>query len=373
MRVFRASMQESKPFQEAVRDALIVVLTSPQFLFLIENSSSPKPERLDEYELASKLSYLLWNGPPDAGLLKSAKGGVLRRSLDREVTRIIEDPRFARFVEEYTRQWLALDKFEVLEPDRARFPQLTRDVRAQLKQEPARWLHYMLRRNLPLRHLIESEYVMVNDAVGSYYGLGDRTESGFDFVAVRHGRSDLGGVLTQAAILAGLSDGRESNPVKRGAWLARKIVGEPPDDPPPNVPALQDDTQALPLRVRLEKHRNQPGCAQCHSKIDPWGVPFEEFDAGGRRKAGEADARSTLPDRTEVAGVNDLKRYLAVERIDAVALNFVRHLATYATGRVPSHAEMAYLTQQLGRFKAEGYRVGDLLRFVVTSPLFLEK
>ena len=152
---------------------------------------------------------------------------------------MIADPRFSRFIREFTSQWLSLDKFSVLEPDRKRFPKLTRDTRTQLRQEPIQFLQYLIRNNLPVRNLIESDFVVANEAVASYYDLADKTESGFRFVAIPHGRRDLGGVLTQAAILAGLSDGRESNPVKRGAWLARKIIAEPPDPPPPNVPALK--------------------------------------------------------------------------------------------------------------------------------------
>ena len=133
---------------------------------------------------------------------------------------------------------------QVLEPDRKRFPKLTRDTRAQLTQEPVEFLQYLIRNNLPVRNLIESDFVVANEAVASYYDLADKTESGFQFVAIPHGRRELGGVLTQAAIMAGLSDGRESNPVKRGAWLARRIIAEPPDDPPPNVPALKEDDAA---------------------------------------------------------------------------------------------------------------------------------
>ena len=121
--------------------------------------------------------------------------------------------------------------------------------------------------------------------------------------------------------------------MKRGAWLARKIVAEPPDDPPPNVPALKEETKHLTLRQRLERHRNQPGCFQCHTKIDPWGVAFEEFDAGGRLKQQPVDAKSTLPDKTEITGINDLQRYLSQDRIDQVAFSVLKHLATYATGR----------------------------------------
>ncbi|HEX4612001.1 MAG TPA: DUF1592 domain-containing protein, partial [Urbifossiella sp.] len=326
--VFTKSLAGGRSFRDSVKDALLVVLTSPQFLFLVENSRTPAAEPLDDHELASKLSYFLWNGPPDAATLRLAAAGELRGKLDAEVTRLIADPRFARFAGEFTAQWLALDKFQVLEPDRARFPKLTRDTRAQLRQEPVQFLQYLMRTNRPVRDLIASDFVVANEVVAGYYGLGESTEGGFEFAPIRHTRRDLGGVLTQAAILAGLSDGREPNPVKRGAWLARRIVAEPPDDPPPNVPALQEDTKKLSLRERLERHRNQPGCANCHAKIDPWGVPFEEFDAGGRWKTTPTDARSTLPDKTAVAGFTDLRRYLADDRIDQAAFSVLKHLAT---------------------------------------------
>ena len=129
----------------------------------------------------------------------------------------------------------------------------------------------------------------------------------------------------------------------------------------------------LTLRQRLEQHRNQPACSQCHSKIDPWGVPFEEFDAGGRLKQQPVDAKSTLPDKTEVSGANDLKRYLAEDRIDQVAFSFLKHLATYATGRTLTYNELNYLKQDGLKLKAGGYRMQDMIRYVVNSKMFLEK
>jgi hypothetical protein len=161
--------------------------------------------------------------------------------------------------------------------------------------------------------------------------------------------------------------------VKRGAWLARKIIAEPPADPPPNVPALKEDTLGLTLRQRLEQHRSQTGCVQCHTKIDPWGVPLEEFDAGGRLKQQTVDAKSTLPDKTEVSGANDLKRYLGEDRIDQVAFSFLKHLATYATGRTLSYNELMYLKQDELKLKAQGYRMQDMIRYVANSKMFLEK
>ena len=371
--VYQKSFEEGGNWRQSVKDALQVVLTSPQFLFLIENSSVPDAEPLDDYELASKLSYFLWNGPPDRHTLNLAAAGALRNELDAEVTRMVDDPRFARFAGEFTSQWLALEKFQVVEPDRSRFPKLAGDTRKQLRQEPVQFVQYLIRNKLSVRNLIESDFVVANEVVASYYDLADRTESGFRFEAIPHGRPELGGVLAQAAILAGLSDGRESNPVKRGAWLARRMIAEPPDDPPPNVPALREETKQLTLRERLEQHRNQRGCVQCHSGIDPWGVPFEEFDAGGRLKRELVDARSTLPDTTEVTGFNDLKRYLVEDRLDQVAFSVLKHLATYATGRTLSYNELEFLKKDGLRLKESGYRFQDMVRYVVHSPIFLEK
>jgi len=289
------------------------------------------------------------------------------------VARMIEDPRFSQFVDQFASQWLNLDKFDVLEPDREKFPKLTRDTRIQLRREPVEFVQYLFRNNMPVRNLIESDFVVANEVVAGYYDLGRKTESGFEFVPIKHGRPELGGVLTQAAIMAGLSDGRESNPVKRGAWLARKIIAEPPDDPPPNVPDLDASTAGLSLRQRLEQHRTQPGCMQCHTKIDPWGVALEEFDAGGRLKQQPADARSTLPDSTEVSGINDLKRYLSHDRVDQVAFSVLKHLVTYANGRSLAYNELKHLKEDGLRLKARGYPMQDMIRYVVNNKLFLEK
>ncbi len=373
MGVFQRSLDEGRGFQQSVKDALQVVLTSPQFLFMIETSSTPEPEAIDDHELASKLSYFLWNEPPDSVTLNLAAGGELRDQLDSEVERMIADPRSSKFIEEFTSQWLDLEKFDVLEPDREKFPKLSRDARTQLRREPLEFVKHLIRNNLPARYLVESDFVVANEVVASYYGLADKTESGFKFVPIVHGRPELGGLLSQAALMAGLSDGRESNPVKRGAWLARKIIAEPPEPPPPNVPDLAADTVGLSLRQRLEQHRSLPGCIQCHTKIDPWGVALEEFDADGRVKQQPADARSTLPDNTEVSGVNELKRYLAQDRIDQVAFSVLKHLVTYANGRSLTYNELNFLKQDALQLRAGEYRMRDMLRYVVNNKLFLEK
>ncbi|MFO0428581.1 MAG: DUF1592 domain-containing protein [Planctomyces sp.] len=373
--VWRTSWSEDPDFQRSIRDAMLVVLTAPQFLFLIEKSETPASEDLNDWELACKLSYFLWNAPPDERLLTLAQKGQLRSALRSETERLIEDQRFRESLNEFVPQWLSLDKFDVVETDSAKYPKLTRDVRSELRKEPVAFIEYLIRHNRPLRNILDSELLVANDAVASYYGLGDRSESGLSFVAIEHNRSDLGGVLSQAAVLAGLSDGRESNPIKRGAWFARKMISEPPDDPPPNVPQLsEENTEKLTLRQRLEQHRNQEGCFKCHSNIDPWGIPFEHYDAGGLRKQGDVpDAQSLLPDGNEVKDLADLKKYLANQRMNQIAFSFARHVSCYATGRSLTYNETEWLKENITSLESGQYAMRDLIHFLIASDLFLKK
>ncbi|MEY4567808.1 MAG: hypothetical protein RLY14_2778 [Planctomycetota bacterium] len=371
MSTFRATRGTGQEFQDSIRSVLTVILSSPQFLFLVEQSQGPEAEDLDDWELASKLSYFLWNSPPDEQLLRLAKEGSLRRNLDEEVERLIVDPRFERFINVFAAQWLSVDKFDVVNTDEKRFPKLTRDAKRQLREEPAMFLSYLVKNNLPMESLIRSDWIVANDVIATYYGV-EGTENGFEFAPIVHRREDLGGVLTQVAILAGLSDGREANPVKRGAWLARKIIADPPDDPPPNVPVLEDLTQ-LTLREKLEKHRNVKGCASCHEGIDPWGIPFEEFDAGGRRIEKAVDATTTLQNGRTLVGVADLKAYLSSDMLDQVAFSFANHMAIYANGRTLSYRENLNLKEELGRLRSEKYGIRDIIHLIVRSESFLKK
>ena len=372
--VWRESYARKQDFQQSIRDALLVTLTSPQFLFLVEESAGPQAEPLSPYELAAKLSYFLWNTTPDEKLLEFAASGKLGAVLSSEVDRLVADDRFLQFAGEFVSQWLSLDKFDVVSINRGAYPRLNRETRRELRKEPVRFVSHLMRENLPLARLVDSDFIVANEVVESYYGIGSGASQGFEFVPVPHESKTLGGVLTQAAILSGLSDGHESNPVKRGAWVARKIIAEPPDPPPPNVPELGKEVKGKTLRERLEQHRNKEGCAQCHQKIDPWGLPFEEFDAAGLLKKKKVDASSTLPDSTEVAGANALKKYLSTDRIDQVAFSFLKHLSSYAVGRSLTFNELEYLKKEGKKaLGAGGYRMKDCVQFVIESPMFMEK
>ena len=373
--IYREAFAEYQDFRLAIKAVFTAILASPQFLFLIEKSESPAEEELDDWELAAKLSFFLCNTMPDQQLLEGARSGMLRARLDDEIDRLIADPRFDQFLSQFVSQWLRLDKFAVVEIDQKRFPQLTRPLKKQLAAEPVRFVEHLLRENLSARHLIDADFIVASDAVARYYGLDGDVEHGFQFRPVPAPESPLGGLLTHAALLAGLSDGREANAVKRGAWLARVLLASPPEDPPPNVPAINDaDNTSLSLREKLELHRNQKGCAGCHAKIDPWGIPFEEFDAGGKRITSAAvDARSILPDNTEVDGMNGLKAYLIERQIENVAYSFLMHATVYAIGRDLHAQESEELRKSLVELAPSEYPLRDVLRLVIHSKAFLKK
>ena len=364
--------------RSSVSETLCFILVSPQFLYISESSDSPEPELMDSWELASKLSYFLWDGPPDEELMTLAKNGTLFENLDAQIERMISDPKSFHFVETFVSQWLGLHKLDTVEVDRKKFPYLTKEARQFLRLEPIHTFYRLLKENRSIEELIASDEVVVNEPVASYYGLGDRIESGFDFIPIKHERQGLGGILGQAGMMIGLSDGREANPVKRGAWFARKMIDAPPEDPPPNVPKLEDLTQ-LTLREKLERHRSVPGCANCHAGIDPWGLPFEAFDASGRFQMGAQDNSSTLPPLDSlssgvyVENFEAFRKHLLDSRIDQFAQSITKHLATYACGRRLTYNESTGLRENIAHLKESRYRLGDIVRWVIRSKMFLEK
>lgn len=370
--VWKNSYATSGDLRSSIGDTLIAVLTSPQFLFLIETSRGPEAEDLDEFELASKLSYFLWNLPPDQQLLGLAESSQLHAQLDTQVDRLIADPKFANFTSQFVSQWLSLEKLEIVETDSKRFPKMTRTTKAELQKEPIEFMQYLFRENLPVRNVVRSDFLVLNDVVASYYGLGEATENGLTFKPWKPSNSNLGGLLTQPAILAGLTDGRESNPVKRGAWFARRMIAMPPDDPPPNVPKLEDLTQ-LTMRERLERHRNVKGCAECHMGIDPWGVPFEEFDAGGLRKSQNVDSRSKLPSGEELSDFEQFRNHLESQMLNQISFSLTKHLTAYAIGRSLTYNEHHQLREQIDADNADELRLRDLIHRVIHSDTFLKK
>ena len=173
-------------------------------------------------------------------------------------------------------------------------------------------------------------------------------------------------------MLSGLSDGREANPVKRGAWFARKIIAQPPEDPPPNVPKLEDLTQ-LSLREKLQRHRDVRGCAQCHSGIDPWGLVFEQFDASGLRRGDGVNSATKLANGLEIKGFSEFRHYLTQDRLQQVAFSLAKHLAIYASGRTLTYNETQWIRDNIAELEPTGYRVRDIVRWIIHSDVFDKK
>jgi hypothetical protein len=371
--VFDSETASGNSVSTSIREALLVTLTSPQFLYLTEKSVGPESEPLDEWELASKISYFLWNAPPDKELLWLAEKSNLRNNIDAQIDRLLNDSKSDAFAQQFVSEWMSLDKFDVVEIDAKRYPKLTRDARKHLRREPVEFFKHLVKSNAPVSEVIVSDYLIANEVVANYYGLADQTESGFDFIPIQHSDKSLGGMLSQAAPLSGLSDGREANPVKRGAWFARKIIAEPPEDPPPNVPKLEDLT-SLSLREKLQRHRDVRGCAQCHFGIDPWGLPFEHFDASGKARTDSTlDSATTLSNGVKLGDFHAFRDYLVQNRQDQVAFSLAKHLAIYACGRQLTYNETMWLKENLGQLKDSGYRVADIIRWIIHSDLFDEK
>lgn len=375
MSVYQQAKAGGSTNQEAYRDAATVVLASPSSFFLHEASLSDESEPLSDWELASKLSYFLWNGPPDDPLLRLAETGQLKEHLDSQIDRLLADPRRDRFLQTFVRQWLQLEKLDSLSIDRKTYPEWTRDLKANLRQEPIAWLGHLLDENLPASHLVDSPWMMANEVTAAFYKLPDRPSGGPRFEPLRANGSQLGGLLGQAGLMAALGDGRQSNPIKRGAWLARKLIDRPPEDPPPNVPKLPEgDISKETFLEKLHRHRNQPGCAACHEKIDPWGIPLQNYNASGVFvDLPPSETSSQLADGTKITNALELKKHLAGELADEVAWSFARHLACYAIGRDLTYRESNQLKTEVETLSGAHYPMRSLLQTVIHSEAFMTK
>ena len=276
-------------FETATVGTLSAVLSSPGFLLISEPSprdiTEPKSRHLNDYEIASRLSYFLWSTMPDDVLFRLAEQKKLRDPavLRAQVKRMLDDSRSQQFVEHFTSQWLDLDGIYRVAVNPEFFPQFRDAMKDTMRKETLAFFGTVLRDNLSSLTLLDSDFAMLNGNLARHYGIPGVAGHGFRKVALKpeHNR---GGLLTHGSILTGNSSGDDTHPVKRGVWLLERLLGDPPPPPPPAVPTLaQDDTtgQRLSLKQKLFAHRQDAACMNCHRKIDPWGVAFENYDGVG--------------------------------------------------------------------------------------------
>jgi len=363
-------------FEDAMVEVLSTVLASPEFLYLTPRQSSESTEtgrpRIDELALASRLSVFLWASIPDEELLGLAEARKLRDPaiLSAQVRRMLEDPRSKRFFQQFVDQWLGLEGINSV----AHLTDGT--LREAMLAEPVALFEEVLKSSGSVMDFIDGEYAMLNERLAAHYQIPNIYGPHFRKVPITR-QTNRGGLLTCAAMLTIHSDGKDSHPVKRGVWLLQRILHDPPPPPPPNVPQVDltdPEILKMTLKERIENHRNQPACASCHSRIDPWGIAFENYDALGAFRSSiknrPVDATSELFNHQKLAGMDGLKRYLLMERQDQFAEAMVHKLTAYALGRpltIGDRVDIENLTTQLRR---NNDRLSDLIQLIVSSDIF---
>ena len=365
-------------FEEAMQEVLATVLAHPEFLYLVlrlpekgENNSVGISDR----ELARRLAAFLWSSIPDAQLQRKAENGNLKQPdiLEAEVKRMLMDVRSNRFVRHFVEQWLDLDGLQSVS-------HITdQNLLKAMQEEPIAFFQEVLRSNSSIFDFIHSDYALVNERLASHYKIRDIRGSHFQKVSIEP-ELNRGGLLTGSAVLAMNSDGKDSNPLKRGVWMLESILGDPPPPPPPNVPEVDladPEIQKMTLKERIADHRSNPACYSCHARIDPWGIAFENYDAFGsyRTKVNDkpVDASALLFNKQPLEGMHGLKRYLLKERQDQFARAMVRKMTTYALGRPLTFTDHAGIEDLTLMFRKEGDRLADLIYLITKSTIFHSK
>jgi len=395
--VFDRALKSGNSFTDSMLAAYTAVLCSPEFVCLPE-----KPGRLADDALAARLSFFLWNSPPDDELRRCAARNELHEpdELRAQTERLLNGPKARLFVDAFLDYWLDLRKLVATAPDSELYPDYYLDdlLSESALEETQQFFLELLREDLSARNLVQSDFAMLNERLAAHYGLPP-----VEGVALRRvplsKESVRGGLMTQASVLKVTANGTTTSPVLRGAWIMERILGKPPPPPPPSVPAVEPDIRgAVTIRQQLDKHRTLETCAACHAKIDPAGFALENFDVmGGWREryraqgdgtpekgigkscqkfafhyAQQVDASGQLPDGRTFSNVRELKRLL-LDDDKQIARNLVRQLAVYATGAQVRFADRAQIEEILTRSSSSHYGVRTLVLELVQSPLFLNK
>jgi hypothetical protein len=378
MELFSTYRRDFDTFESAMLEVLATVLATPEFLYLTQKTfveDAHKPGTISHNELASRLSFFLWSSVPDQELLEFAQKGTLKDPavLNSQVDRMLADPRALRFPQHFAEQWLGLDGMESV--THVKDPAL----REAMRLEPIAFFREALHTNCSVMDFLHSDYVVVNERLAQHYGISGVFGPHFRKVPIST-QTPRGGILTSAAMLAMNSDGADSHPLKRGVWLLERILQDPPPPPPANVPKVDlTDPRILEmtLKERIADHRNKPACISCHSRIDPWGIAFENYDALGAWRTNiknkPVDAVSVLFNKQELAGVDGLKRHLLADRQDQFSRSLVHKMSAYALGRPLTFADHADIDSLTAQFRKQGDRLADLIHLIVSSNLFHSK
>ena len=382
-------------------DALLstyqAILTSPAFLYLGMPGNSNEAIEIN-YQLAERLAFFLWCSVPDTELLELAGTEQLTdpKILEQQVKRLLADEKSRRFTRQFTDQWLQTSLLFNVAVDRTYYPRYRATLKPLMHQETIESVDDVFRSGASALDFLDADHVFVNQTLANFYQIKGVRGDHFRKVAVQSNHH-RGGLLTQGTFLVGNSDGMNSHAILRGVWLSSLILNDPPPDPPANVPPLDESIpgfESMTLNQKLFAHRNNAACKSCHQRIDPWGIPFENYDASGawREKVlmitkanqkGKAkrkptfeknylpiDRKSTLPDGNSVDGIDTLKAYLVNERQADFARGLTERVLAYALSRDLNYADDQLVTELTARFTKSDFSVPTLIHEIVRRPQF---
>ncbi|QYK53555.1 MAG: DUF1592 domain-containing protein [Fimbriimonadaceae bacterium] len=381
MNIYNMVRENKDSYEEAIKVCVQAVLVNPNFLFRVEldNRATAKARDLNGYELASRLSYFLWNSLPDQTLLDlAAKGELTKPSvLEAQVTRMLKDTKSVRFTADFSTQWLQTRRLVDASPDNKLFPGFTPDLRKDMEQEVEEYFRDMLANNRVLPEFLDSKFTFLNARLARHYGIpGD---FGTQFRRVDVSSYNRGGILGMGAILTVTSNPNRTSPVKRGKFIMEEILGSPPPPPPPNVGVLDEDTSAIAvktMRERLEKHRRDPNCASCHQPLDAFGFSLENYNPVGQWRTQDGnfpvDNKGELPCNQTINGVDDLKTYL-LKRENDFTRSLTEKLLTYALGRGLTSTDSCMIEAIIPKVKKRGNHLSALITEIVLSDSFRKR
>jgi mono/diheme cytochrome c family protein len=386
-----ARLAKGRSFEQAVRAGLLGIMVSPRFLFLDE-----KPGPLDDFALASRLSYFLWSTMPDDELLALAEQKKLGQpdTLRQQVERMLQSPKAAALSENFVGQWLGLREIDATDPSHLVYPEFDQMLKRSMVREPELFFAEVLKDDLSLTNFVASDFSMLNGRLAKHYGIPGVEGWGFRKVALP-AESHRGGVMTMAGVLKVTANGTDTSPVLRGAWVLDRILGTPPPPPPANVAALEADTRgATTIRERLARHRTESACAACHAKIDPAGFALESFDViGGWRESyrlggwargakpvkgahyyegAAVDPSDVMPDGQRFRNIDEFKQLLLKDQ-DQLARALTEKLLVYATGAVPARADRQEIEAIVRQVRDKKYGLRTLVHAIVQSKPFQQK
>ncbi|MDB4538090.1 DUF1592 domain-containing protein, partial [Akkermansiaceae bacterium] len=386
--IVKGELEAGESFKNAVKAGMIAILCSKSFLFIAEGDENANRHHLNDWELATRLSFLLWNTMPDDELFELAENGRLgdKEILRQQFHRLLADPRAERFIRSFSTQWLHLRKVGKFPPDKKIYPNYDQHLEQSMVGETQAFFGEVLHQGLSLREFIDSDWTMLNPRLARFYDIPVSDESRDEFQRVAlHPENHRGGLLTHASVLSLTSDGTRHRPVHRGAWVSEAILGKTPPPPPANVDPIEPNPLDQPkatLRMKLAAHIHDPNCAACHKAIDPYGLAFDNYDAIGAWRTHEnvegtgddplVDASGQFPDGRAFQNSKEFRQLLMADMDDFNA-TFIEKLAIYGTRRTMTFDDRndLKLIEAIGR--ENDYRVRDILEAFVLSDLFRKR